>query len=85
MLRSGKEVGTEPQPSKSAPKEDEKLQIGEENQAKATARVETPLPQPPKHSNSATIGKEGPIQVNSNVIPLNVPFPSRFLQAKNEE
>ncbi|KAM2289061.1 hypothetical protein COP1_030083 [Malus domestica] len=84
-LRSGKEVGTEPQPSKSAPKEDEKLQIEEENQAKATARVETPLPQPPKHSNSATIGKEGPIQVNSNVIPPNVPFPSRFLQAKNEE
>ncbi|CAN6716349.1 unnamed protein product [Malus baccata var. baccata] len=84
-LRSGKEVGTEPQPSKSAPKEDEKLQIEEENQAKATARVETPLPQPPKPSNSATIGKEGPIQVNSNVIPPDVPFPSRFLQAKNEE
>ncbi|CAN6677840.1 unnamed protein product [Malus baccata var. baccata] len=84
-MRSGKEVGTEPQPSKSAPKEDEKLQIEEENQAKATARVETPLPQPPKHSNSATIGKEGPIQVNSNVIPPNVPFPSKFLQAKNEE
>ncbi|KAM2292995.1 hypothetical protein ACFXTI_027664 [Malus domestica] len=38
-LRSRKEVGTEPQPSKSAPKEDEKLQIEEENQAKATARV----------------------------------------------
>ncbi|CAN6547344.1 unnamed protein product [Malus baccata var. baccata] len=85
-LRSGKEVGTEPKPSKSALKEDEKLQIEEEeNQAKATARVETPMPQPPKHSNSATIGKEGPIQVNSNVIPSNVPFPSRFLQAKNEE
>ncbi|XP_070672242.1 uncharacterized protein [Malus domestica] len=85
MLRSGKEVGTEPQPLRSAPKKDEKLQIEEENQAKATARVETPLPQPPKHSNTATIGKEGPIQVNSNVIPPNVPFPSRFLQAKNEE
>ncbi|CAN6562557.1 unnamed protein product [Malus baccata var. baccata] len=86
MLRSGKEVGTEPKPSKSALKEDEKLQIEEEeNQAKATTRVETPMPQPPKHSNSATIGKEGPIQVNSNVIPPNVPFPSRFLQAKNEE
>ncbi|CAN6686597.1 unnamed protein product [Malus baccata var. baccata] len=85
-LRSGKEVGTEPKPSKSALKEDEKLQIEEEeNQAKATARVETPMLQPPKHSNSATIGKEGPIQVNSNVIPPNVPFPSRFLQAKNEE
>ncbi|CAN6562565.1 unnamed protein product [Malus baccata var. baccata] len=85
MLRSGKEVGTEPQPFKSALKEDEKLQIEEEEQAKATARIEQPMPQPPKHSNSATIGKQGPIQVNSNVIPLNVPFPSRFLQAKNEE
>ncbi|CAN6573225.1 unnamed protein product [Malus baccata var. baccata] len=85
-LRSGKEVGTEPKPSKSALKEDEKLQIEEEeNQAKATTRVETPMSQPPKHSNSAIIGKEGPIQVNSNVIPPNVPFPSRFLQAKNEE
>ncbi|CAN6679472.1 unnamed protein product [Malus baccata var. baccata] len=84
-LRSGKEGGTEPQPSKSAPKEDEKLQTEEENQEKATARVETPLPQPPKPSNSATIGKEGPIRVNSNVIPPDVPFPSRFLQAKNEE
>ncbi|CAN6687759.1 unnamed protein product [Malus baccata var. baccata] len=84
-LRSGKEVGTEPQPSKSTPKEDEKFQIEEEDQAKATTRIEQSLPQPPKHSNSATIGKEGPIQVNSNVIPPNVPFPSRFLQAKNEE
>ncbi|CAN6695172.1 unnamed protein product [Malus baccata var. baccata] len=56
-LRSGKEVGTELKPSKSALKEDEKLQIEEEeNQAKATTRVETPMPQPPKHSNSATIG-----------------------------
>ncbi|CAN6712749.1 unnamed protein product [Malus baccata var. baccata] len=84
-LRSGKEVGTEPKPSKSAPNEDEKLQIEEDEQAKATARIEQSLPQPPKHSNSATIGKEGPIQVNSNFIPPNVPFPSRFLQAKNEE
>ncbi|CAN6579318.1 unnamed protein product [Malus baccata var. baccata] len=84
-LRSGKEVGTEPKPSKSAPKEDEKLKIEEEEQAKATARIEQSLSQPPKHSNSATIGKEGPIQVNSNVIPPNVPFLSRFLQAKNEE
>ncbi|CAN6718905.1 unnamed protein product [Malus baccata var. baccata] len=84
-LRSGKEVGTEPKQSKYAPKEDEKLQIEEEEQAKAMARIEQSLPQPPKHSNSATIGKEGPIQVNSNVIPPNVPFASRFLQAKNEE
>ncbi|KAM2910320.1 hypothetical protein FF1_003197 [Malus domestica] len=84
-LRSGKEVGTEPKPSKSGPKEDEKLKIEEENQAKATARIEQSLPQPPKHSNSANTGKKGPIPVNSNVIPPDVPFPSRFLQSKNEE
>ncbi|CAN6547351.1 unnamed protein product [Malus baccata var. baccata] len=70
MLRSGKEVGTEPKPSKAALKEDKKLQIEEEEQAKATARIEQSLPQPPKHSNSAN---------------KDVPFPSRFLQAKNEE
>ncbi|CAN6712684.1 unnamed protein product [Malus baccata var. baccata] len=85
MLRSGKEVGTEPKPSKSALKENEKLQIEEEEQAKATARIEQSLPKPPKPSNSANKGKKGTIQVNSNVIPPDVPFPSRFLQAKNEE
>ncbi|KAM2449544.1 hypothetical protein PS1_019639 [Malus domestica] len=85
MLRSGKEVRTEPKPSKSALKEDQKLQIEEEEQAKATARIEQSLPQPPMPSNSANKGKEGIIQVNSNVIPPDVPFPSRFLQAKNEE
>ncbi|CAN6725356.1 unnamed protein product [Malus baccata var. baccata] len=84
-LRSGKQVGFNLKPSKSRSNEEEKLQIEEEDQAKATARVDTPLPQPPKHFNSATLGKEGPIQVNSNVIPPNVPFASRFLQAKNEE
>ncbi|CAN6698096.1 unnamed protein product [Malus baccata var. baccata] len=84
-LRSGKHVGSEPQPSKSRSNEVEELKIEEDDQAKATARVEAPLPQPPKHSNSANKGKEGPFQVNSNVIPPNVPFPSRFLQAKNEE
>ncbi|KAM1453545.1 hypothetical protein ACFXTO_003151 [Malus domestica] len=85
MLRSGKEIGTELKPSKSALKEDEKLQIEEEEQAKATARIEQSLPQPHKPSNSANKGKEGTIQVNFNVIPPDVPFPSRFLQAKNEE
>ncbi|CAN6583727.1 unnamed protein product [Malus baccata var. baccata] len=88
MLRSGKEVGTDPQPSKSAQKEDEKLTFEEENQAKATARKEAPLPQPltsHNQSNPSNSGKKVPIPINSNVIPPNVPFPSRFLQAKNEE
>ncbi|KAM1978047.1 hypothetical protein ACFX16_014780 [Malus domestica] len=84
-LRSGKEVGTEPTPSKFAPEEDEKFQIEEEEQAKATARIEQSLPHPPNASNSSTIGKKGSIQINSNVIPPDVRFPSRFLQAKNEE
>ncbi|CAN6700789.1 unnamed protein product [Malus baccata var. baccata] len=84
-LRSGKEVGTEPTPSKSAPEEDEKFQIKEEEQAKATARIEQSLPYPPNAFNPSTIGKKGSIPINSNVIPPDVPFPSRFLQAKNEE
>ncbi|KAM1866443.1 hypothetical protein ACFX13_009296 [Malus domestica] len=88
MLRSGKEVGTDLQPSKSAQKEDEKLTFEEKNQAKATTRKEAPLPQPPtshNQSNPSKSGKKAPIPINSNVIPPNVPFPSRFLQAKNEE
>ncbi|KAM2039891.1 hypothetical protein ACFX1T_013291 [Malus domestica] len=88
MLRSGKEVGTDPQPSKYVPKEDKKLQIEEEDHAKATARIEQSLPQPPTpspHPNPSKSGKKGPIPISSNVIPPNVPFPSRFLQAKNEE
>ncbi|KAM1996748.1 hypothetical protein ACFX15_029666 [Malus domestica] len=84
-LRSGKQVGSDLKPSKSRSNEEEKLRIEEEEQRPLTAKVEPTMLQPPKHSNSATIGKEGPIQVNSNVIPPNVPFPSRFLQAKNEE
>ncbi|KAM2122548.1 hypothetical protein ACFX1Q_020211 [Malus domestica] len=88
MLRSGKEVGTNPQPSKYVPKEDKKLQIEEEDHAKATARIEQSLPQPPTpspHPNPSKSGKKGPIPISSNVIPPNVSFPSRFLQAKNEE
>ncbi|CAN6566310.1 unnamed protein product [Malus baccata var. baccata] len=84
-LRNGKEVGTEPTPSKSAPEEDEKFQIEEEEQAKATTRIEQSLPHPSNASNPSTIGKKGSIPINSNVIPPDVPFPSRFLQTKNEE
>ncbi|CAN6718946.1 unnamed protein product [Malus baccata var. baccata] len=84
-LRSGKQVESDLKPSKSRSNEEEELRIEEEEQRPLTAKVEPTMPQPPKHSNSATIGKEGPIRVNSNVIPPNVPFSSRFLQTKNEE
>ncbi|CAN6569165.1 unnamed protein product [Malus baccata var. baccata] len=79
-LRNGKQVGSDPQPSKSRFNEDE--------QSTPTSRVETPLPQvsnAPKPSNSANKGKEVPILINSNIVPPNVPFPRRFMQSKKEE
>ncbi|CAN6679387.1 unnamed protein product [Malus baccata var. baccata] len=88
MLRSGKEVGAGPTPPKSGPKEDETLKSEEENPKQPTAKVEQSLPQAtidPKSSNPSTLGKKGSSSVTSNIIPPNVPFPSRFLQSKNEE
>ncbi|KAM1206250.1 hypothetical protein FF1_006911 [Malus domestica] len=88
ILRSGKEVGTDPQPSKSAQKEDEKLQIEEDKQDKAITRKEATLSQPPtlpNPSNLSSKGKIGPILVKSNPILPNVPFPRRFMQTKMEE
>ncbi|CAN6573110.1 unnamed protein product [Malus baccata var. baccata] len=87
-LRSGKQVGSDPQPSNSRSNEVEELLIEEEEQSTPTARVETSLPQAPKApkpSNSANKCKEVPILINSNVIPPNVPFPRRFMQSKKEE
>ncbi|CAN6726190.1 unnamed protein product [Malus baccata var. baccata] len=88
MLKSGQEVGTDPQPSKSAQREDKKLQFKEEDQAKATTWKEAPLPQPPtfhNQSNPSKSGREVPIVINSNVVPPNVPFPRRFMQSKKEK
>ncbi|CAN6716275.1 unnamed protein product [Malus baccata var. baccata] len=59
-LRSGKQVGTEPQASKSSQKEDEKLLFEEEPQTLPTARMEHPLPQPSCNSkpyNSAKVSE----------------------------
>ncbi|XP_070677932.1 uncharacterized protein [Malus domestica] len=87
-LRSGKEVGTDPQPSKSAQTEDQKLQQEEDVQHTHTARKETTLPCTPtlpNPSNLSTTGKKGSNSVNSNVIPPNAPFPHRFMQTQNEE
>ncbi|CAN6679388.1 unnamed protein product [Malus baccata var. baccata] len=88
MLRSGKEVGAGSTPPKSGPKEDEMLKSEEETPSPLTAKVAPPLPQAPmapKPSNPSTLGKMSPSLVNANIIPPNVPFPSRFLQSKNEE
>ncbi|CAN6712689.1 unnamed protein product [Malus baccata var. baccata] len=76
ILRSGKEVRN---------KEDEKIQIEEEEQTYPTARVAPPMPQPSKTSHPSTSGKIVPNVVISNTNLPNVPFPRRFAQSKKEE
>ncbi|CAN6542407.1 unnamed protein product [Malus baccata var. baccata] len=84
-LWSGKQVGSDPQPSKSRFNEVEELIIEEEEQGKATARVDTPMPQAlsgPKLSNSSKEETFRKVQVN---IPLldaikQVPRYAKFLK-----
>ncbi|CAN6723549.1 unnamed protein product [Malus baccata var. baccata] len=88
MLRSGKQVGTTPPPSKSAPNKVEEVIIEEEEQGLATVRKEVPLPQvsmAPKPSNLPNKGTTVSNSIPTNDFPLNVPFPSRFKQTKKEE
>ncbi|KAM1074448.1 hypothetical protein ACFX2B_019196 [Malus domestica] len=88
LLRSGKEVGAGPIPSKSDLKEDENLQIEEEDASLPTEKVVPPLPQAsstPNLSKSSNKGKNVSNSVPTNVFPLNVPFPSRFMQTKKKE
>ncbi|KAM2479423.1 hypothetical protein PS1_003162 [Malus domestica] len=87
MLRSGKEVGAGSS-SKTGHNEDEILQMEEEESKQPTARVVPPLPQAPNAPKPVNLSNKGKNVLNSsptNVFPLNVPFPSRFLQSKNEE
>ncbi|KAM1889592.1 hypothetical protein ACFX13_047557 [Malus domestica] len=86
-LRSGKEVGAGSS-SKTGHNEDEILQMEEEESKQPTARVVPPLPQASNAPKPANLSNKGKNVLNSsptNVFPLNVPFPSRFLQSKNEE
>ncbi|CAN6711727.1 unnamed protein product [Malus baccata var. baccata] len=75
-LRSGKEVRN---------KEDEKIQLEEEEHTYPTARVSSPMPQPPKTFHPSTSGKNVPNVVISNTNLPNVPFPRRLAQSKKEE
>ncbi|KAM1121581.1 hypothetical protein ACFX19_003285 [Malus domestica] len=84
-LRSGKQVGTEPQASKTSHEEDEKLQFEENTQATPTVRREPPLPQPSCTSNPYNSAKVSSIPTSPSSIPLNVPFPGRLKQSKKEE
>ncbi|KAM1391914.1 hypothetical protein ACFX2I_019571 [Malus domestica] len=84
-LRSGKQVGTEPQASKTSHEEDEKLQFEENTQVTPTAMREPPLPQPSCTSNPYNSAKVSSIPTSPSSIPLNVPFPGRLKQSKKEE
>ncbi|CAN6686583.1 unnamed protein product [Malus baccata var. baccata] len=75
-LQSGKEVRN---------KEDEKIQLEEEEHTYPKARVASPMPQPSKTSHPSTSGKCVPNVVISNTNLPNVPFPRRFAQSKKEE
>ncbi|CAN6544143.1 unnamed protein product [Malus baccata var. baccata] len=86
-LRSGKEVGAGSS-SKTGHKEDEMLQMEEEESSQPTTKVEVPLPQfsnAPKLSNMSNKGKNVLNSIPTNVFPSNAPFPIRFLQSKNKE
>ena len=84
-LGSAMEVGADLKMSKHSLEVDEELLIEEEEEDMHTARVEQPLPQPPKPSKPPTTSKDVPIPCYSDVIPPNVPFPSRFLIPNQEE
>ncbi|CAN6542472.1 unnamed protein product [Malus baccata var. baccata] len=74
--------------SKTGHKEDEMLQMEEEESHEPTAKVEVPLPQVsngPKLSNLSNKGKNVSNSVSTNVVPSNAPFPSRFMQTKKDE
>ncbi|KAM1948580.1 hypothetical protein ACFX15_008749 [Malus domestica] len=77
--QSGKEVGFDPNPSKSNQKEDENMQFEDKEQSLPSARIKQSLPQPPTHPNSTSNSK------TTNSIPPNAPFPRRFMQSKKDE
>ncbi|CAN6725360.1 unnamed protein product [Malus baccata var. baccata] len=84
-LGSAMEVGTEPRASNQSQEEDEHLLIEEEEEDTPTARVEQPLPQPPRIPMPSNSGKVVPNSILSYPIPPNVPFPCRFFSPKEEE
>ncbi|CAN6544138.1 unnamed protein product [Malus baccata var. baccata] len=87
-LRSGKQVGSDLNPSKSRSNEEDELRIEEEEQRPLTAKVDPTVPQvpsDPNSSNSSNKGKNVSSSVPTNDFPANVPFPSRFKQTKKEE
>ncbi|CAN6579334.1 unnamed protein product [Malus baccata var. baccata] len=85
MLRSGKQVGTNSNTSKSSQDEEDKLLQEEAQGAKPTAKDDQTLPNSSSPPNPSQTTKVSPNSTFSSSIPLNVPFPGRFRQSKKEE
>ncbi|CAN6579344.1 unnamed protein product [Malus baccata var. baccata] len=85
MLRSGKQVGTDSNTSKSSQDEEDKLLQEEAQGAKPTTKDDQTLPSPPSPPKPSQTTKVSPNSTFSSSIPLNVPFPGRFRQSKKEE
>ncbi|CAN6685892.1 unnamed protein product [Malus baccata var. baccata] len=85
MLRSGKQVGTDSNTSKSSQDEEDKLLQEEAQGAKPTAKDDQTLPNSSSPPEPSQTTKVSPKSTFSSSIPLNVPFPGRFRQSKKEE
>ncbi|CAN6560256.1 unnamed protein product [Malus baccata var. baccata] len=85
MLRSGKQVGTDSNTSKSSQGEEDMLLQEEAQGAKPTATDDQTLPSPPSPPKPSQTTKVSPNSTFSSSIPLNVPFPGRFRQSNKEE
>ncbi|CAN6712008.1 unnamed protein product [Malus baccata var. baccata] len=86
MLKSGKQVGTDSNTSKSSQDKEDKLLEEEEAQgAKPKAKDDQTLPNSSSPSKPSQTTKVSPNSTFSSSIPLNVPFPGRFRQSKKEE
>ncbi|CAN6580988.1 unnamed protein product [Malus baccata var. baccata] len=89
-LRSGQEVGSDPSPSKSNQKEDEKMQSEEKEQGMPSARIEQSLPQPPTHPNSTTKGNTRfesamlDLGASINVMPYSIYASMNLGELKND-
>ncbi|CAN6679584.1 unnamed protein product [Malus baccata var. baccata] len=85
MLKSGKQVGTDLNTSKSSQDEEDKLLQEEAQGAKPKAKDDQTLPNSSSPPKPAQTTKVSPNSTFSSSIPLNVPFPGRFRQSKKEE
>ncbi|KAM3004171.1 hypothetical protein FF2_034449 [Malus domestica] len=84
-LESAMEVGGEPKTSKPSQNMDEQLMLEEEENNKATAREEPPLPQPHMPSMPSTTTKVSLNSICPDPISPNVLIPCRIMQSKEEE